>query len=117
MLVRSPIGKPEFRVFFRVKQTEIRADTDRNAKGLGATSDEIKAIRARWAGLTNERLKDRGMEARIDHRTLEAQGIDRVPTTHLGVAVWGMERRGIETQVGLREREQRPTRLVVQIAL
>jgi hypothetical protein len=63
-------------------------------------------VRAQWAQLTNERLAELGIEARIDHRTLEAQGIERVPTTHLGVAVWGMERRGIETEVGQRVREQ-----------
>jgi hypothetical protein len=31
----------------------------------------------------------------LDHRTLEVQGIERAPTTHLGVVVWGMERRGV----------------------
>ena len=33
---------------------------------------------------------------------MEAQGIEREPTTHLGPAVSGMERRGIQTEVGKR---------------
>jgi MobA/MobL family len=75
------------------------SDTDRAKKGLEPSKVEVKAIRERWAMLTNEHLKERGIEARVDHRSLEAQGIDRVPTSHLGPAVSGMERRGIATEV------------------
>lgn len=49
--------------------------------------------RERFAALTNERLREHGIEARVDHRTLEAQGIEREPTRHLGPAATGYERR------------------------
>jgi ATP-dependent exoDNAse (exonuclease V) alpha subunit len=49
--------------------------------------------RERFATLTNERLRENGIDARVDHRTLEAQGIDREPTRHLGPAATGYERR------------------------
>jgi ATP-dependent exoDNAse (exonuclease V) alpha subunit len=78
------------------------SDTDRAKKGLGPAKGEVKQIRARWEELANERLKELGIEARIDHRSLAAQGLDREPTTHLGPAVSAMERRGIETEVGKR---------------
>lgn len=78
------------------------SDTDRAKKGLGPAKGEVKAIRARWEALTNERLKELGIEARIDHRSLAEQGLDREPTRHLGPAVSAMERRGIETEVGKR---------------
>jgi len=45
-----------------------------------------------------------GHEARIDHRTLEAQGIDREPTTHLGPRIAAMERKGVHTERGSRSR-------------
>ena len=97
-------------------KTEVEwSETNRKRAGLVPGPDELTAVRAQWAQLTNERLAELGIEARIDHRTLEAQGIERVPTTHLGVAVWGMERRGIETEVGQRVREQQ--RLEVQVRL
>jgi ATP-dependent exoDNAse (exonuclease V) alpha subunit len=77
--------------------------------GLGPKSEpewsegnRKRAVRAQWTTLANERLQALGIEARIDHRTLEAQGIEREPTTHLGPAVSGMERRGIQTEVGKR---------------
>jgi ATP-dependent exoDNAse (exonuclease V) alpha subunit len=82
------------------------SDQDRARKGLGPAKKEVVALRERWGALTNEHLRERGLQIRVDHRTLEAQGIERAPTTHLGPAVWAMERRGIETEVGLRVREQ-----------
>jgi hypothetical protein len=69
---------------------------------LGPAKEAITLIRERWETLTNEYLKEHGIEARIDHRSLEAQGIEPEPQSHLGPAVSGMERRGIETEVGKR---------------
>lgn len=40
--------------------------------------------RVQWAIICNEKLQKKGLEIRIDHRTLEAQGIDREPTIHIG---------------------------------
>lgn len=49
--------------------------------------------RGRFAELQNERLQEAGTNARVDHRTLKAQGIDREPTQHLGPAASAYERR------------------------
>jgi len=49
--------------------------------------------RERFARLQNERLRQAGIAARVDHRSLEAQGIDREATRHLGPAASGYERR------------------------
>jgi len=59
-----------------------------------------------WAERANHALQLAGHEARIDHRTLKAQGIDRAPTTHLGPSVTAMERQGIRTQRGDRNRHR-----------
>ena len=56
-------------------------------------SEDLEAVRARWAEMTNERLSENGIAARVDHRSLSAQGIDREPTKHLGPAASGYERR------------------------
>lgn len=78
------------------------SDTDRRKKGLEPAKTEVKTIRERWAALTNDHLLQRGLEVRVDHRSLAEQGIDREPQSHLGPAVSGMERRGMETEVGKR---------------
>lgn len=54
---------------------------------------QVEHWRERFAGMQNERLREAGVDARVDHRTLEAQGIDREPTRHLGPAATGYERR------------------------
>jgi ATP-dependent exoDNAse (exonuclease V) alpha subunit len=83
------------------------SDTDRARRGLGASKAELKAVRARWTAHANEYLKQQGIEARIDHRRLSEQGIEREATSHLGPSVSAMERRGIATEVGRRIAAQR----------
>lgn len=54
--------------------------------------------RERFAGLQNERLREAGINARVDHRSLKDQGItDRLPQVHLGPAVTQMHRRGVKS--------------------
>lgn len=48
--------------------------------------DELIATRKKCADLQNAALAKYGHEARVDHRTLKAQGIDRQPEQHLGQA-------------------------------
>lgn len=80
------------------------------ANGLGAKldteqanrkrKDDIEAVRARWAELTNVHLERAGHAARVDQRTLEEQGQSRLPTQHLGPFVAALEARGIKTDLG-----------------
>jgi hypothetical protein len=65
-----------------------------------------EGIRERWAKVQNLALEQAGVEARVDHRSLAAQGIHREPEVHRGPAVSGIETRGEVSQVGERQREQ-----------
>ena len=86
-------------------------DADRTKRGLESGRIEVTAIRSRWAAIVNEHLAEHGHAARIDHRSLDAQGIDREPTYHKGPAVTAIERRGEETRVVERMREDIGERL------
>jgi len=57
-------------------------------------TEYLEQWREKWADICNERLKAQGINERIDHRTLEAQGIDREPTIHIGVTAKAMEKAG-----------------------
>jgi ATP-dependent exoDNAse (exonuclease V) alpha subunit len=72
-----------------------------------AKTGEVGFWREKWATLTNERLQERGVQIRIDHRTLEAQGIGRAPTLHKGPMLTALERRGIESKVSRRLEQER----------
>ena len=56
--------------------------------------------RAAWATYANHALEAAGRPERIDHRSYERQGIDKIPSIHMGPAVSQMERRGIQTVKG-----------------
>ena len=60
--------------------------------------DLLKIWREEWEKHVNHALKKAGHEARIDHRTLEAQGIEQIPQIHIGAKVKEMERRGVRTE-------------------
>lgn len=68
-----------------------------NGKGR---QDHLKEIRASWADLTNAALEKAGHDIQVDHRSYEAQGIDKTPTVHMGPIAAAMEQRGIQTERG-----------------
>jgi Ti-type conjugative transfer relaxase TraA len=56
----------------------------------------VERWRERWAELANERLAELDIDARIDHRSLEAQGIALEPQSQIGAPARRIEVRGIE---------------------
>ena len=56
--------------------------------------------RRAWADLANEFLAQNNRPERIDHRSYERQGIDQIPTVHVGVSATQMEKKGIVTERG-----------------
>lgn len=58
---------------------------------------ELGFLRERWAHCTNEAYRAAGLELRVDHRTLAAQGIGRVPSHRSFVAVQ-IERRRLRRE-------------------
>jgi hypothetical protein len=56
--------------------------------------------RGAWADITNRYLEKANQTERIDHRSYERQGIDKIPTIHMGVAASQMEKKGIKTDRG-----------------
>ena len=65
---------------------------------------EVEHIRTEWARLANRALEQAGQHVQIDHRSLQRQGINRMPSRHLGASATALERRGIPTQLGDKNR-------------
>ncbi len=84
------------------------AKSDRFTNSQGP--EAVQALRARWAEMQNAALERAGVEARVDHRSLEAQGIDREAMQHRGPAVSGIEARGKEAEVSVRREAERAER-------
>ena len=79
---------------------------ERRRRGLPDHRQEYIRLRERWATLTNDALREANIDARIDHRSLAAQGIDREPRPSIPLMHLKMEQRGLRSQVaeGLRAR-------------
>lgn len=83
------------------------------AQGFGAKrrdwndKAELVGWREQWADVANEHLLRAGLEIRIDHRTLEAQGIDLVPGRKLGLSLERQQSPHLTENLARRVAEQR----------
>ena len=96
------------------KTTLEMRDGDRRKLGLPPVINELLHVRQRWAAVTNEALQQSHIAARIDHRSLEAQGIDREPRPQIPRAAFEMERHGYRSVVADRMRREFEERLQVR---
>lgn len=60
------------------------SDSAKDRAKAGLEPKAVEWVRARWEDTANRALAQAGHDVRIDRRTLEAQGIERVPTIHVG---------------------------------
>jgi len=62
--------------------------------------ETLSQWREAWAHHQNRELERHGHAARVDHRSYEAQGVDREPAQHLGPTAADMERKGKASRIG-----------------
>lgn len=93
------------------KTTLEMSDGNRRSLGLQPAINELLHVRERWATVTNEALQEAHVAARVDHRTLKSQGIDREPRPQIPRAAFEMERHGYRSVVAERMREEYQARL------
>jgi hypothetical protein len=58
-----------------------------------------------WAKYVNLAMAYKKLPQRVDHRSYTRQGVEQIPTVHMGVAATQMERRGLSTEKGGVNRE------------
>jgi len=61
-------------------------------------ADLLEKWRERWAEHVNTRMAELDIDARVDHRSLEAQGIDLEPQHKIGPAASRMAAEGLESE-------------------
>jgi ATP-dependent exoDNAse (exonuclease V) alpha subunit len=90
-------------------------DSRRHDLGLEPVINELVHARVRWAAVTNEAMSEAQTGVRIDHRSLEAQGIDREPLPRIPRAAFEMERHGYRSVVAERLRSEYEARLLARV--
>ena len=67
------------------KRVVCLSDSKRDWRKKGMEGDNpVDYVREKWERHTNRAYEMHGIDKRVDRRTLQAQGIDRIPTIHLG---------------------------------
>ena len=61
-------------------------------------TDLLEKWRERWSEHVNQRLAELDIDARVDHRSFDAQGIDLEPQHKIGPAASRMAARGLESE-------------------
>ena len=91
-------GQPKPHAHVMLTMREVSKD------GFGAKvrdwnkSELVEKWRERWADHVNQRLAELDIDARVDHRSLEAQGIALEPQDKIGPAASRMGVRGLEAE-------------------
>jgi hypothetical protein len=88
---------------------------ERRRRELPNSREEIRALRERWATLANEALREANVDARVDHRSLAAQGIDREPRPQFPWAALRIEQRGVRSEVAERIRADYRRRVAARL--
>ncbi|MBS0473093.1 MAG: MobA/MobL family protein [Proteobacteria bacterium] len=70
----------------RKRYNDTGLEPDKLALEAAEAQRNVNVWRASWAQYANRALREVGSMARIDHRTLEAQGIFRPPQPNIGLA-------------------------------
>ena len=69
------------------------------------SKDSLFRWRESWASMSNQALRDNNICEQIDHRSYEAQGINKVASVHMGVSAHHAEKQGYRTDRGDINRE------------
>lgn len=115
----KPTGDPRhFHAHLLTTTREVRPDglgakvgldmqaLQRLRMGLPDHGTEFVAVRERWASLTNAAFREANIEARVDHRSLAAQGIDRQPVVHVPMEFYKHQAAGLDAGVLKQMREE-----------
>ena len=76
--------------------------------------DKAEYWRKAWEDITNKYLEENSIQEKVDHRSYERQGIEQIPTIHLGVSATQMEKKGIATDRGNINREIKHQNMILR---
>ena len=76
--------------------------------------DKAEQWRRAWADITNKYLEENSIQEKVDNRSYQRQGIEQIPTIHMGVSASQMEKKGIATDRGNINREIKHQNMILR---
>ena len=95
-------GNPHVHILLPTRRVDENGFTDKDRSWNNKAM--LEQWRASWADWCNHKLKFVSDE-RIDHRSYKDQGIEKIPTIHLGAGACAIEKKGLKTDRGIRNRQ------------
>lgn len=89
-------AKPHAHVMLALREVNVEGFGKKNRDWN--RTDLLETWRERWAGHVNARLAELDIDARVDHRSLAAQGIDLEPQYKIGPAASRMVEQGLSSE-------------------
>jgi hypothetical protein len=86
-------NNPHCHVMLTTREIDQEGFTKKNREW--DKKENVEEWREQWANHSNKALEKANCQERIDHRSYKDQGIDQVPTIHLGKTSCEMEKKGI----------------------
>lgn len=95
VVIHNKKGNPHAHILLTTRT--ISADGFGQKNRAWNSKEMLEQWREQWAKYCNTRLMVADKNSRIDHRTLEAQGLQRIPTVHVGPQSHAMQAKGIQS--------------------
>ena len=90
-------------IMFTTRLVNDRGELGKKQRTFNDKGPEIlKDSRATFANVVNTALEKAGQDARVDHRSYKERGLSLEATTHEGPEVTHLRRKGIETEISLK---------------
>jgi Ti-type conjugative transfer relaxase TraA len=98
-MAEDAMPKPHAHVMLTMRQASVNREENSFGQKVREwnRTEMVARWRERWAELANERLAELDIDARIDHRSLERQGIALEPQSQIGAAAKRIEVRDTES--------------------
>lgn len=96
--IHNKKNNPHAHILLTTRDINITKDGFGQKNRSWNSKEQLEQWREQWAKHCNRRLVVACSPSRIDHRSLKDQGIDQIPTVHVGANCNAMDRRGITSK-------------------
>ncbi|MBC3872021.1 MobQ family relaxase [Undibacterium flavidum] len=96
--IHNKKGNPHAHILLTTRDINITNDGFGKKNRDWNSKEQLEEWREQWAKHCNRRLSIASSKSRIDHRSLQDQGLDQIPTVHVGANCHAMDKRCITSK-------------------
>ncbi|MDO8653300.1 MAG: MobQ family relaxase [Undibacterium sp.] len=96
--IHNKKGNPHAHILLTTREINVTNDGFGKKNREWNSKEQLEEWREQWAKHCNRRLSIASSKNRIDHRSLQDQGLDQIPTVHVGANCNAMDKRGFTSK-------------------